>query len=245
MASKVLELRRVHVRFRAKNGTDKALDDISFQVNRGEFVSIVGPSGCGKSTLLSVISGLLPATIGKIDIKNKAVGFVFQEPNLLPWRTVMGNVMLPMEIRKKADAANERKALGLLNLVGLAHCKDSFPHELSGGMKQKVSIVRALMTEPALLLMDEPTNSLDEIARTQFNIELNKIWRKTRKTIVYVTHSIPEAVFLSTKVIVLTPCPGKVKKIIDIGLPAVRNEAVLSSKRYFGYVNRVREVLRK
>ncbi len=239
-----LRLAHVTVKYGKAGHKCTALDDVSFDVGAGEFVSIVGPSGCGKSTLLSVIAGLLPATVGKIQVGDGAVGFVFQEPNLLSWRTVIDNIVLPLEIRNKKDGkAFYPKARRLLRMVGLEKFENSYPHELSGGMKQKVAIARALIYNPQLLLMDEPTNSLDEMAKNKFNAELNAIWRKTKKTVVYVTHSIPEAVFLSTKVMVLTPGPGRVKKIIDIGLPECRDEATLSDRKYFQAVNKVREVL--
>ncbi len=235
---------RLHVRYGSKSGACEALHDVSFGVDEGEFVTIVGPSGCGKTTLLSVVAGLLPATIGKVEVKDKVVGFVFQEPNLLPWRTVIDNVVLPLEIRNKKDRKTVYpRARKLLKTIGLAGFENSYPHELSGGMRQKVAIARALVCKPALLLMDEPTSSLDEISKTQFNFELNDIWRKTGKTILYVTHSVPEAVFLSTKIVVLSARPGKVKRVIDINLPKKRDATTLQSKRYFDCVRKVRGVL--
>jgi NitT/TauT family transport system ATP-binding protein len=245
MDKKALKLLHLHVKYGSGAGGHKALHDISFGVDKGEFVSIVGPSGCGKTTLLSVIAGLLPATIGKIEVKDAVVGFVFQEPNLLPWRTVIDNVVLPLEI--KSDGSGKKyyqKARTLLKMVGLEKYETAYPHELSGGMKQKVAIARALVHNPSLLLMDEPTSSLDEITKTGFNIELNGIWRKTRKTILYVTHNIPEAAFLSTKVVVLTPAPGSIKRIIDIDLPRKRDEFTLKDRRYFDSITKIRGVLK-
>lgn len=226
-----------------------ALRDLSFSVNEGSFVSIVGPFGCGKSTLLELVAGLNEDYTGEIKIKGESprtvrqrrkVGYVFQRPTLLPWRNVFQNIVLPLEI---AGVKEERKAFELLRMVELGDLVGKMPCELSGGMQQLVSIVRSLILNPDILLLDEPFSSIDEINREKMHTHLLRIHKITNKTTLLVTHSLPEAVFLSEKVIVLTPSPGRVKKVVDIYL-SERGERVLFSEEFLNYVKIIREELK-
>ncbi len=224
-----------------------ALRRINFTVADGEFVTIVGPSGCGKSTLLKILTGTLRKTAGRIAIRDREidgpsrdVGIVFQAPVLLPWRTILQNVMLPIEIQGQDMAAFETRARSLLELVGLSGFERKYPGELSGGMQQRVGICRALVHDPALLLMDEPFGALDAMTREQMNIELLRIWSENRKTVMLVTHSIPEAVFLADKVIVMSPRPGRISDIIDIDLPRPRELRMINSTGFGRYVDQIR-----
>lgn len=220
----------------------QALADISFQVEENEFVSIIGPSGCGKSTMLRLVSDLLPATTGQILIdgahpqdarKRREIGFVFQEPALMPWRQAIKNVRLPLEILRRDDAAGREAADDLLRLVGLDEFQGKRPDQLSGGMRQRVSIARALTYHPRLLLMDEPFGALDQITRDEMNGELLKIWEQRRCTVIFVTHSIAEAIYLSDRVVVLTPRPGRVADIIEVHLPRPRDLAIKRTPEFF------------
>ena len=224
-----------------------ALERITLNVEDGQFVSIIGPSGCGKSTVLKVIGGLLDADSGKATVdggspaearKKARFGFVFQNPVLLPWKTAIENTVLPLKILKRLDDASS-KAHDLLKLVGLSGFENKYPKELSGGMQQRVAIARALVFDPPVLLMDEPFGALDEITRDRLNVDMLRIWRETHRTITFVTHSIPEAVFLSQRVVVLSKAPAIVKSIIDIPLPYPRN---IQTKDTIDYVNHVRQV---
>jgi NitT/TauT family transport system ATP-binding protein len=243
---------RVCVRFVTERRTVTALEDVSFTIPEGSFLTLLGPSGCGKSTLLRVIADLVPATSGDISVlggtperarTDRALGFVFQDAALLPWRTALDNVALPLEVgggRGRASAADPR---GLLRLVGLEGWENSYPHELSGGMRQRVSIARALVSNPKILLMDEPFGALDEITRDRLNEELLRIWRETGTTIVFVTHSIYEATFLSQSVLVMSANPGRVREIVEIDLPAERPLAIRESERFMRLAGRLRELL--
>jgi NitT/TauT family transport system ATP-binding protein len=233
--------------YRTKTGEVRALDDINLDVHEGEFVSILGPSGCGKSTALGIIAGLLPASSGEVIVLGKKVtgpvteiGIVFQRDLLLPWRTVLQNVMLQAEIRRLPRAVIRAQALRLLDQVGLAGFEDKLPRELSGGMRQRVSIVRALVHEPPLLLMDEPFGALDAMTRDQMNLDLQHVWQTTRKTVVFVTHSIPEAVFLADRVIVMSPRPGTIKADIAVELPRPRRLSVRETSQFAGYTREIR-----
>jgi NitT/TauT family transport system ATP-binding protein len=228
-----------------------ALESVSFNVDERQFISIIGPSGCGKSTVLKVIGGLLPPTKGKALVDNEEpitarkqakFGFVFQNPVLLPWKTAIDNTILPLRILRRADSAGERP-FELLNLVGLSGFENKYPKELSGGMQQRVAIARALVFDPPILLMDEPFGALDEITRDRMNVDLLRIWVETGKTIVFVTHSIPEAVFLSQKVVVMSKSPAVVKAVVDIDLPYPRGVTTRDTPEYVGYVRTVREEL--
>jgi len=240
----LIELRDVLKIFRSGAKTIQALDQISFEVHEGDFVSLVGPSGCGKSTLLKIISGLLPATSGKVSVNGKEVdapldnvGMVFQSPVLLKWKTVIGNVMLPVEF------ARLEKARALLRLVGLEGFEEMYPYELSGGMQQRVSLCRALVTDPDILLMDEPFGALDAMTRDELDLELLKIWDGKRKTVLFVTHNIQEAVFLSDTVIVMSPRPGRVIRKLGIDLPRPRAIEVMSAGKFGEYTLQIRAML--
>jgi NitT/TauT family transport system ATP-binding protein len=227
-----------------------ALEEVSFQVSEGEFVTVVGRSGCGKSTLLKITSGLLPATAGAVRVAGTLVrgpltniGVVFQAPVLLAWRKALDNVLLQIEARGLEVAAYRKRALELLELTGLKGFEGKYPNELSGGMQQRVSISRALIHDPPLLLMDEPFGALDAITRDEMNLELLRIWQEAKKTLLFITHSIPEAVFLGDRVVVMTPRPGKVAEIIPIDLPRPRVTGVRDDPKFIGYVRKIRERL--
>ena len=228
--------------------TITALQNINLEIEEGEFISIIGPSGCGKSTLLKIISGLDKPTDGKIEFNNKFdlsqyIGFVFQDSVLLPWKNVYENAIFPLEIKKLKTKENLENLENLLSMAGLSDFKKSLPRELSGGMKQRVSIVRSLSYDPKLLLMDEPFGALDALTRDSLNIELLKIWEKTKKTVIFVTHSIDEAVFLSSKVIVMSPRPGRIKEILDIDLEYPRTVDIRNNPKFIEYNRYLREVL--
>ncbi|MGB3500651.1 MAG: ABC transporter ATP-binding protein [Mesorhizobium sp.] len=227
-----------------------ALDDISLTVADGEFVSIVGPSGCGKSTLLKIMAGLLRHTKGRISLAgvpirdpSTDVGVVFQAPVLLPWKTILENVLFPMEIRTGKPKQYRDRAMELLDMAGLKGFDGRYPHELSGGMQQRAAIVRALVQDPKLLLMDEPFGALDAMTREQMNMELLRIWSKYKKTVVFVTHSIPESVLLSDKVVAMTPRPGRIAEIIPIDLPRPRDLSVINTEAFGAYATRIRKLL--
>ncbi len=241
------EVRKVY-----NSGGDEvvALDKFSLDVADGEFVTVVGRSGCGKTTLLKLTAGLLGATSGSIHVAGNPVtapltniGIVFQAPVLLPWRKTLDNVLLQIEARKLDVNGYRKRALELLELTGLKGFEDRYPAELSGGMQQRVSISRALIHNPPLLLMDEPFGALDAITRDEMNLELLRIWSESKKTVLFITHSIPESVFLGDRVIVMTPRPGKVAEILNIDLPHPRATAVRDDGKFIGYVKRIRERL--
>jgi NitT/TauT family transport system ATP-binding protein len=229
-----------------------ALSDVTITVAEGEFVSVVGPSGCGKSTLLRIIADLMAPTEGTVLIRGRSpreatarreIGMVFQSPVLYDWRSVRRNVELPLEVIGQPRAARRQRAEEMLELVRLAQFANRYPWQLSGGMQQRVSIARALAFEPVILLMDEPFGALDEISREHMNSELQRIWSETGKTVLFVTHSIPEAVFLSTRVVVMTPHPGRVAAEIPIGLPRPRTEQTRGEPGYFDIITQVRRAL--
>jgi NitT/TauT family transport system ATP-binding protein len=227
-----------------------ALENISFGVGVSEFVTVVGRSGCGKTTLLKLTSGLLAPTTGSVEVAGTTVrgpltnvGIVFQAPVLLPWRRTIDNVLLQIEARKLNTDDYRSRALELLELTGLSGFENKYPHELSGGMQQRVSISRALIHDPPLLLMDEPFGALDAITRDEMNLELHRIWSESKKTVLFITHSIPEAVFLGDRVIVMTPRPGKVAEIMNIDLRHPRTTALRDDPKFIGYVRKIRERL--
>ncbi|MER3544278.1 MAG: sulfonate ABC transporter ATP-binding protein [Chloroflexota bacterium] len=231
-----------------------ALHRVNLSIQPGEFVSLIGPSGCGKSTLLRLVADLLQPTEGTIRVKGKTprqarldrdYGMVFQSPVLYDWRTVKRNVQLPLEIMRYPPAERERLAEEMLALVGLAEFRNHRPWQLSGGMQQRVAIARALAFKPSILLMDEPFGALDELTRERMNYELLNIWGQTNTTVIFVTHSIPEAVFLSSRVVVMTPRPGKIEKVIPIDLPRPRTFETREQTRFFELVTEVRESLRE
>jgi NitT/TauT family transport system ATP-binding protein len=243
-----ISLRGVTKRYRSASGEAiDALGAIDLDVAAGEFVAIVGPSGCGKSTLMMLVSGLIPATTGAITVGSARVkgavgqaGIVFQRDVLLDWRTVLGNVMLPVEIRKLDRAVHVRKARDLLRSVGLADFEQKYPGELSGGMRQRVAICRALVQDPGLLLMDEPFGALDALTREQMNLDLQRIWLRDRNTVLFITHSIEEAVLLADRVVVMTPRPGRIADILPIDLRRPRGAHARSEKVFVDSVERVR-----
>jgi NitT/TauT family transport system ATP-binding protein len=216
-----------------------ALAGIDLQVAAGEFLAVVGPSGCGKSTLLRLIAGLILPSAGRITIDGRSVsgpetrlGIVFQKPILLEWRTVLGNVLLQAEMRRLDTSAYLERARRLLAAVGLGDFEDRYPHELSGGMQQRAAIVRALIHDPALLLMDEPFGALDALTREQMRIDLEELWLNTQKTVVFITHSIDEAVLLADRVMVMSPRPGRIERIIEVDLPRPRGLEARALERF-------------
>jgi NitT/TauT family transport system ATP-binding protein len=231
-----------------------ALSGIDLDIVRGEFVSLIGPSGCGKSTLLRVIGDLIEPTTGTVEVNGKPAararrdrdyGMVFQAPVLFDWRTVEDNVKLPLELMGRSARERTDRAREMLELVELGDFLKHHPYQLSGGMQQRVAIARALAFEPAILLMDEPFGALDEMTRERMNSEVLRIWEATGTTIVFVTHSIPEAVFLSSRVVVMSARPGRITEVIDIDLPRPRGFATREDPRYFEKVTAVREALRR
>lgn len=234
-------------------GRTVALEGIDLSVAPREFVSLIGPSGCGKSTLLRVVADLVAPTVGSVEVNGKPAhqaridrdyGMVFQAPVLFDWRTVEANVRLPLEVQGASRADRERRVREMLELVELSGFTRHYPHQLSGGMQQRVAIARALSFQPKLLLMDEPFGALDEMTRERLNAEVLRIWQQTGTTIIFVTHSIPEAVFLSTRVVVMSARPGRITNIVDVDLPQPRTDATRESERYFELVTEVRESLR-
>jgi NitT/TauT family transport system ATP-binding protein len=231
-------------------GPVKALEDIAFTVRPEEFVTVVGPSGCGKTTVLKILAGLVPPTSGAVAIFGApvrgpvaGVGMVFQAPVLLRWRTVLDNVLLPIEILHLDRRAYIERARYLLDLAGIGDSAPRYPRELSGGMQQRVAICRALVHDPRLLLMDEPFGALDAFTRDQMNLELLRIWSESRKTSVLITHSIPEAVFLADRVIVMTPRPGRVAEVVPVDLPRPRAAATRLDPRFTALVERIGRLL--
>ena len=238
--------------FATKAGDVVALTEVDLTIAAGEFVSLIGPSGCGKSTLLRLIADLDNATTGELEIFGKPAakarvdqdyGIAFQQAGLLPWRTVGGNIALPLELHGMAKPARASRVAELAELVGLTDFIDRYPDQLSGGMQQRVAIARALAEQPRLLLMDEPFGALDEMTREYLQAELTRIAGETGAAVVFVTHSIPEAVFLSDRVVVMSPRPGRITDIITTGLGASRNETLRESPAYFERVTAVREAL--
>ncbi len=225
----------------------EALADVGFHIAPGEFVSLVGPSGCGKSTLLRILGGLIPPTSGSVLFRGepvvhhkKDIGIVFQNAVLLPWRTVLQNIMLPVIVRHLDRAVHHRKAFELLAMTGLEGFVNKYPNELSGGMQQRVSIARALVYDPSILLMDEPFGALDAMTREHMNVELLRIWRESRKTVFFITHSIPEAVFLSDRVLAMSPRPGRIVREVRIGLPRPRELEMMVTKEFGDHLRDIR-----
>jgi len=229
----VLELRGVSKRF--GSGLE-ALSRIDLAASRGEFLSLLGPSGCGKSTLLRIVAGLTPPSAGDcrlaVDRSPGRIGFVFQDPTLMPWSTVAANVLLPFRIARHRGGEVRDRALAAISAVGLAGFEDSYPHQLSGGMRMRVSIARALVTDPDLLLLDEPFAALDEITRLQLNDDLLRLWERHRTTILFVTHSVFESVYLSTRIAVMSARPGRVAADLTVDLPQPRSRATRMSPEY-------------
>ena len=243
-------MRNIGMTFQADGGrTVNALTDVSLDIKQSEFISLLGPSGCGKTTLLRIIADLIQPTQGTITIGgetpraarlNKKYGFVFQSSVLYDWRTVKKNVCLPLEIMKIGKREREERVEEMLELVGLSDFSKHYPHQLSGGMQQRVSIARALAMNPEILLMDEPFSALDEFTREKLHEDLLRIWSKAKKTVVFVTHNIAESVFLSDRVVVLSPHPGRLSALVDINLPRPRNLDVKNMPEFTGYVSEIR-----
>jgi NitT/TauT family transport system ATP-binding protein len=248
-----IEIRDLSLIFATADAPIIALSNIDLSIKRGEFVSFIGPSGCGKTTLMRVIADLEHQTEGAITVNGvspqearlaRAYGYVFQAPALFAWRNVLRNVTLPLEIMGMAREECLRRAAKYLDMVGLNGFERKFPWQLSGGMQQRVSIARALSFEPQMLLMDEPFGALDEITRDHLNEHLIRLWEQTRKTVVFVTHSISEAVFLSTRIVVMSPRPGRIMEVIESNLPAKRTLDIRETPDFLAVAQRVREALR-
>jgi NitT/TauT family transport system ATP-binding protein len=250
---RVIDIRGLSLIFQTADAPVFALSSIDLSVDAGEFVSFIGPSGCGKTTLLRVIADLEHPSEGSITVNGvdpkqarlqRAYGYVFQAPALYPWRTVIRNVTLPLEIMGLDRGEREGRAVKYLDMVGLNGFERKFPWQLSGGMQQRVSIARALSFEPQLLLMDEPFGALDEITRDHLNEQLIGLWEQTGKTVIFVTHSISEAVFLSTRIVVMSPRPGRIIEVIDCDLPAKRKLDIRETSEFLAIAHRVRRALR-
>ncbi len=243
----VLSIESMNLVYQSSRGPVQAIENLTLGVRKGEFVSILGPSGCGKSTLLKIVSGLLRPTSGKVMLAGHEVvgprrdtGIVFQQANLLPWKTVLENVLVPIRaMRLPIDEYRER-AKDLVELVGLGDFMNHYPYELSGGMQQRVGIARGLVHDPAVLLMDEPFAALDAMSREFMMEELQRIWMRTEKSVLFITHSIPEAVYLSDRVMTLSPRPGKVVDNIEIDLPRERDVATMGTNAFGDYTTHLR-----
>jgi NitT/TauT family transport system ATP-binding protein len=248
-----VDVRDVSLTFETADGEIDALSNVSLQIADGEFVSFIGPSGCGKTTILRVIADLQQPTSGSLLVNGmsaeaarlaRAYGYVFQAPALFPWRTIEKNLKLPLEVMGFSDSEQQQRAARYLALVNLTGFERKFPWQLSGGMQQRVSIARALSFDPDLLLMDEPFGALDEIVRDHLNEQLLQLWDKTKKTVLFVTHSIPEAVFLSTRIVVMSPRPGRIIDIIDCDFPRQRTLEIRETPEFLKIAQRVRVGLR-
>lgn len=249
--SPTVRIEDVHVRFASKRGVVTALEAIDLTIGSGEFVTIAGPSGCGKSTLLKVVSGLTRPSKGSVVLNDRPVtgprqdiGYVFQRAALLEWRSVEGNILVQAEMRGMPRAQARKRTAELIEMTGLSGFEKALPHELSGGMQQRVSLCRALLHEPEVLLMDEPFGALDALTRERMNVELRRIWESTPTTVLLVTHSVPEAIFLADRVVVMSPRPGTVMEILDIDLPRHRDYGETMASPVFQHLTtRIRELL--
>jgi NitT/TauT family transport system ATP-binding protein len=244
-----IELAEIGMRYSSNTSEVVALQNVSLDIAKGEFVSLLGPSGCGKTTLLRLMADLIQPTSGSIKVAGKTAkearlaqkyGIVFQNPVLYDWRKVEANITLPLELLGVKKSVREKKAAELLELVGLQGFGDKYPWQLSGGMQQRVSIARALSMEPEILLMDEPFSALDEFTRERLNEELLSIWSQVNNTVVFVTHNISESIFLSDRVFVLSPHPGRLSSIVDIPLPRPRTQEMRNSPEFFGLITKIR-----
>lgn len=253
VSSSVIEARDLGLTFQTNDGPIHALNAVDLAIAKGEFVSFIGPSGCGKTTLLRAIADLEQPSVGTLTVNGmtpqearqaRAYGYVFQAAGLYPWRTIGGNIRLPLEIMGFSRAEQAERVARVLELVELSGFARQFPWQLSGGMQQRASIARALAFDADILLMDEPFGALDEIVRDRLNEELLKLWSRTQKTICFVTHSIPEAVYLSTKIVVMSPRPGRITDVIDSPLPQERPLDIRDSADFINIAHRVREGLR-
>ena len=247
----MITLDRVSKTFVSRDGEAvAALEDMSLSIGKDEFVVLVGPSGCGKSTLLRIIGGLIPVSGGSAAIDGRAIeeprsetGIVFQAPTLLPWADVLDNVLFPLKLMRRLDAGSVERARALIALVGLSGFERKFPRELSGGMQQRAAICRALVHEPSILLMDEPFGALDALTREEMTMELLRIWSERPKTIVFVTHSIPEAVLLADRVVVMSPRPGRIAEVIEVPLPRPRSFEQEARREFQDCARRIRGLI--
>lgn len=253
MSETVISAKNLSLTFQTNDGPVHALKDINLDINKGDFISFIGPSGCGKTTFLRVMADLETPTSGTIEVNEmsaaearmkRAYGYVFQAAGLYPWRTIGGNIRLPLEIMGFDTADQAERVARVLELVELSGFENKFPWQLSGGMQQRASIARALAFDADILLMDEPFGALDEIVRDHLNEQLLKLWARTEKTIGFVTHSIPEAVFLSTKIVVMSPRPGRISDVIESTLPRDRTLDIRETQEFADIAHRVREGLR-
>jgi len=242
-----ISIRELSKAYPSRDGCVQALQQTSFRVREGEFIAVVGPSGCGKSTLLKILAGLLPASEGEaflrgtpISSPRRDIGVVFQSPVLLPWRSILQNVLLPIDVQRLGGNGYQKAALGLLELVGLQEFAHRYPWELSGGMQQRVAIARALVHDPAMLLMDEPFGALDAMTREQMNLELQRIWLERKKTILFITHSIPEAVFLADRVLVMSSRPGRIMDDVQVDIPRPRRLEAMNLPDFCATVSSIR-----
>jgi NitT/TauT family transport system ATP-binding protein len=247
-----ISLRGVGVQFEARGAQVQAISDVSLDVADGEFIALLGPTGCGKSTLLRVVSDLQPPSQGSVAVRGGPAaaarqrndfGVVFQDAALLPWRTALANVMLPLEVVGYASERREERCRELLRSVGLEKFEGAYPSELSGGMKQRVAIVRALSWNPSILLMDEPFSALDELTKNQLQDELLALWGREKKTVLFVTHNISEAIYLADRVVVMSAHPGRIKTVIDVNLPRQRTPEIRETLEFVAHVRAAREAL--
>lgn len=253
-----IEVKEVSKQYRQRGQVTEALHDISLTIDKGKFISLIGPSGCGKSSLLRIIGGLVKQECGEVHIggvtpleaqKKKQFSFVPQSPALFPWRTVLQNMRLPFQVNRKADTEtakqHEHELIELLSSVGLGDFIHAYPNALSGGMQQRIGIARAFGSGAPILLMDEPFSALDELTREKIGYQLLNIWQEHQKTVVFVTHNIREAVLLSDEVVIMSPRPGRIKKVVDIQLPRPRNAELEESERFQQYISEIRALLRQ
>ena len=245
-ASPILTVRDLSATFPDNNGGLQALERVSFEVCPREFVAVLGPSGSGKSTLLRIVAGLLPPTRGEVNfvhLQQPKIGMVFQQSNLMPWRTVIQNIQLPLEMEGLDQNVSEAKAREMIELVGLGGFESNWPRELSGGMAQRVAIARALIHDPDLLLLDEPFGSLDALTRERMWTELSRIWQARQKTVIMVTHSISESLFLADRVLVLTARPGRLKLDLKVDLPRPRNDEMRYTAHFGKLARKLKEAI--
>ena len=253
VTSPVIEAKNLNLVFNTNDGPVHALKDVNLTINKGEFVSFIGPSGCGKTTFLRAIAALEHPTGGTLTVngltpdearRKRAYGYVFQAAGLYPWRTIAGNIKLPLEIMGFSKAEQAERVARVLELVELSGFGKKFPWQLSGGMQQRASIARALAFDADILLMDEPFGALDEITRDRLNEQLQQLWQRERRTVVFVTHSIAEAVYLSTRIVVMSPRPGRITDIIDVEIAGDRSDSTRDDKAFFAGISAVRAALR-
>ncbi len=247
VSTDAISIRNLSKSYPSRDGCVQALEATSFSVKEGEFIAVVGPSGCGKSTLLKILAGLLPPSKGKAFLRGtpisgprRDIGVVFQTPVLLPWRSIRENVLLPIDVQRLPGDRYQNVALELLELVGLREFANRYPWELSGGMQQRVAIARALIHDPAMLLMDEPFGALDAMTREQMNLELQRIWLERKKTVLFITHSIPEAVFLADRVLVMSARPGRIMDVVKVNIPRPRRLEGMNLPDFCATVNSIR-----